>query len=148
MVDIAHKEPTDRQATAAGRMRVSAEVLDAVESSKGRKGSVIAVATVAAIQAAKRTADFIPLCHSLQLASIDVDFELDREKSEVCCTAAAKCSGRTGVEIEALLAVHVGLLTVYDMCKAIDRGMEVVSVRLLSKSGGASGDYQTPDSPS
>ena len=145
MVEVGHKEATVRQATAAGSMRVSPEVMDAVESSKGRKGSVVAVATIAAIQAAKRTPDFIPLCHPVQISGIDVDFELDRENLQVRCTAAVRCTGRTGVEMEALLAVHAGLLTVYDMCKSIDRGMEVVSVRLLSKSGGRRGDYTASD---
>ncbi|MCY4324406.1 MAG: cyclic pyranopterin monophosphate synthase MoaC [Betaproteobacteria bacterium] len=145
MVETGHKQPTDRQAVAAGSLRASRAVIDEVDSCKGSKGSVVAVATIAAIQAAKRTSDFIPLCHPLALTGIDVDFATDRDKSLVHCKATVLCTGRTGVEMEALLAVHVGLLTVYDMCKSVDRGMEVVSVRLLAKSGGVSGDYQAPD---
>ncbi len=143
MVDVAGKEPTLRTAVASGTLRACAAVLDAVASGAGPKGPVASVAATAAIMAAKRTGDLIPMCHPLQLDSVDVAIAADREAAAVTCRATVKSFGRTGVEMEALTAVHVGLLTVYDMCKAIDRSMEIASIKLISKSGGKQ-DYQAP----
>ncbi len=109
-----------------------------------KKGDVLGIARIAAIQGAKRTADLIPLCHPLPVTRVAVDFELDAARSEVRCTAQVETRGRTGVEMEALTAVQVGLLTVYDMCKAADRGMVMGDIRVLAKSGGKSGDWVAP----
>lgn len=117
-------------------MRANAMALRAVETGGGAKGSVSAVAAVAAIQAAKRCSEIVPLCHMLPLDSVAVDFAVDHETGEVVCTATARAHSRTGVEIEALTAAHVGLLVVYDMCKAVDRSMEVTSIRVTGKRGG------------
>lgn len=136
MVDVSSKPVTRRVATAEGRLRVSAAAIDQIEANTGPKGSVLSVATVAAISGAKRTSDLVPLCHNLTLDKVVVDFNINALESEVVCTATVSTESRTGVEMEALTAVHVGLLTVYDMCKAVDRDMEVVSIRLVDKQGG------------
>jgi cyclic pyranopterin phosphate synthase len=139
MVDVGDKEITQRYARASGRIEMGAATLALVEAGNSKKGDVLGVARIAAIQAAKRAPDLIPLCHPLALTRVGVEFELDRARSAVICTVEVETHGRTGVEIEALTAVQIGLLTVYDMCKAIDRGMRIEGVRLLEKRGGKSG---------
>ena len=142
MVDIADKPVTQRVAVAGAAVAMRPETLALIESGEHKKGDVFAVARVAGIQAAKRCAELIPLCHTLQLARVEVDFEADRESSRVEITARCKLAGQTGVEMEALTAASVAALTIYDMCKAVDRGMVIESVRLLEKSGGKSGSWQ------
>jgi cyclic pyranopterin phosphate synthase len=144
MVDVGQKAETQRSATAAGRVVMQPETLRRIVEGSAAKGDVLAVARIAAIQGAKRTADLIPLCHPLPLTRVSVDFVVDRDASAVECTATAETFGRTGVEMEALTAVSVGLLTIYDMCKAIDRGMRFENVRLLEKKGGKSGHWTAP----
>jgi len=144
MVDVGAKEVTHRVARASGIIRMQAATFELIAQGKARKGDVIGVARIAAIQGAKRTADLVPLCHPLPITRVAVDFELDRERSEVRCTAQVETLGRTGVEMEALTAVQVGLLTVYDMCKAADRGMVMGDIRVLEKRGGKSGEWLAP----
>ena len=141
MVDVATKAVTHRIAVAAGMIRMQATTFDMVASGTAKKGDVLGIARIAAIQAAKRTADLIPLCHPIALTRVAVDLELDAAAQAVHCTATVECDGKTGVEMEALTAVQVGLLTIYDMCKAVDRGMVITEVRLLEKHGGKSGDW-------
>jgi cyclic pyranopterin phosphate synthase len=145
MVDVAAKGQTHRVARAAGTIRMQPATLALVAQGRASKGDVIGVARIAAIQAAKRTAELIPLCHPLPLTHVAVEFELDSADSLVRCTVQAETVGRTGVEMEALTAVQVGLLTIYDMCKAVDRGMVIGDVRLLEKRGGKSGHWVAPD---
>ncbi|HVO05223.1 MAG TPA: cyclic pyranopterin monophosphate synthase MoaC [Burkholderiaceae bacterium] len=144
MVDVAGKAETHRVARARGSIRMQPATLALIAAGQASKGDVIAVARIAAIQAAKRTAELIPLCHPLPLTRVSVDFEVDAASNAVHCTAQAETFGRTGVEMEALTAVHVGLLTVYDMCKAADRSMVMDDIRLLEKSGGRSGHWTAP----
>ncbi|HEY2627687.1 MAG TPA: cyclic pyranopterin monophosphate synthase MoaC [Usitatibacter sp.] len=141
MVDVGGKAVTHRVAVASGAIRMKPATFRIVQSGTSKKGDVLGVARVAAIQAAKRTSELIPLCHPVPLTSVAVEFKLDKKKSRVVCRATVECVAKTGVEMEALTAVQVGLLTVYDMCKAVDRGMVIDSVRLLEKRGGKSGDY-------
>ncbi|MFZ4650755.1 MAG: cyclic pyranopterin monophosphate synthase MoaC [Rubrivivax sp.] len=141
MVDVGAKADTHRIARATGTIRMQPATFELVASGRARKGDVIAVARIAAIQAAKRTADLIPLCHPLPITRVAVEFELDAQSCAVHCTAQVETVGRTGVEMEALTAVQVGLLTVYDMCKAADRGMVMGGIRVLEKRGGKSGDW-------
>ncbi|MBB4842706.1 cyclic pyranopterin phosphate synthase [Paucibacter oligotrophus] len=141
MVDVAAKDVTHRVAVAAGRIRMQPATLALISSGNAKKGDVIGIARIAAIQAAKRTADLIPLCHPLPLTRVTVDFELDEVASAVQCRAQVETLGRTGVEMEALTAVQIALLTVYDMCKAVDRGMVMEQIRVLEKQGGKSGDW-------
>jgi cyclic pyranopterin phosphate synthase len=141
MVDVSAKAETHRVARASGVIRMKPETFALVASGQAKKGDVIAVARIAAIQGAKRTADLVPLCHPLPITRVAVDFDLDESRSEVRCTAQVETFGRTGVEMEALTAVQVGLLTVYDMCKAADRGMVMDGIRVLKKAGGKSGDW-------
>ncbi len=141
MVDVGEKPETSRRATATGRIVMRPETLAQIAAGSAAKGDVLGVARIAAIQAAKRTADLIPLCHPLALTRVAVDFVIDRQADAVECTSSAECSGRTGVEMEALCATSVGLLTIYDMCKAMDRGMRIEGIRLLEKSGGKSGHW-------
>jgi cyclic pyranopterin phosphate synthase len=141
MVDVASKDVTHRMARATGCIRMQAATFERIAGGTAHKGDVIAIARIAAIQGAKRTADLIPLCHPLALTRVGVDFELDAAAHAVRCTAQVETLGRTGVEMEALTAVQVGLLTVYDMCKAMDRGMVIDGVRLLEKAGGKSGHW-------
>jgi cyclic pyranopterin phosphate synthase len=141
MVDVAGKNETARVARAAGRIVMQAQTLKLIASGRARKGDVLGVARIAAIQAAKRTAELIPLCHPLALTRIDIEFNTDRKARAVECVAIVATVGRTGVEMEALTAVAAGLLTVYDMCKAADRGMRLEDIRLLEKSGGRSGRW-------
>ncbi|RZI61633.1 MAG: cyclic pyranopterin monophosphate synthase MoaC [Rubrivivax sp.] len=141
MVDVSGKDVTHRVARAAGRIRMKPETLILIRDGNARKGDVIGVARIAAIQAAKRTSDLVPLCHPLPITRVAVEFELDEADSAVICTAQVETLGRTGVEMEALTAVQVGLLTVYDMCKAADRGMVMEQIRVLEKQGGKSGEW-------
>ena len=144
MVDVAAKPETHRVAVAAGSIRMRAETLSIVKSGTAKKGDVLGVARIAAIQAAKRTSELIPLCHPVPLTSVAVDFSIDEAGSRVECRATVECTARTGVEMEALTAVQVALLTIYDMCKAVDRGMVMEATRLLEKRGGKSGAYIAP----
>src|SRR5262245_16992197 len=146
MVDVASKDETHRVARARGSIRMQAATLELIASGRASKGDVIGIARIAAIQAAKRTAELIPLCHPLPLTHVSVEFEIDRTAGAVHCTVQAETVGRTGVEMEALTAVQVGLLTVYDMCKAADRGMVMGDIQLLEKSGGRSGHWVAPAS--
>ena len=141
MVDVAAKAETHRIAKATGTIRMLPATFELIRSGSARKGDVLGVARVAAIQAAKRTSELVPLCHPLPITRVAVDFELDAAASSVRCTAQVETVGRTGVEMEALTAVQIGLLTVYDMCKAADRGMVIGDVRVLEKHGGKSGDW-------
>lgn len=144
MVDIGAKDDTTRRALAAGAIRMDKATLEMIAAGGAKKGDVLGVARVAAIQAAKRTSELVPLCHPLALTRLAVDFELDGEKSCVRCMVTAETTGKTGVEMEALTAVSIGLLTIYDMCKAVDRGMVIDDVRLLRKEGGKSGVWEAP----
>ena len=142
MVDIGSKVVTERIAAAAARVSMQNETLTLLQSEANPKGDVLAVARVAGIQAAKKCADLIPLCHPLMLSSVTVDFEVDHTTACINIMATCKVSGMTGVEMEALTAASVAALTIYDMCKAIDKGMQIDAVRLLSKDGGKSGSWQ------
>jgi len=141
MVDVGGKTVTRRVAIATGRITMRTQTFERIRSGTASKGDVLGVARIAAIQGAKRTADLIPLCHPIALTRVAVELELDAATPAVVCTARVECEGRTGVEMEALTAVQVGLLTVYDMCKAIDRAMVITDVRLLEKHGGQSGSF-------
>ncbi len=143
MVDVGDKPTTRRIAVAEGRICMQAETLVLIKEGGHKKGDVLAVARIAAIMAAKKTADLIPLCHPIALTKVNVDFET--EDRSVLCRVTAQSQGQTGVEMEALTAVQVGLLTIYDMCKAIDRGMHMEAIGLLHKSGGKSGDWNRGD---
>jgi cyclic pyranopterin phosphate synthase len=144
MVDVAAKAETLRRAVACGRITMLPATLARIRVGSIGKGDVIGIARIAAIQAAKRTSDLIPLCHPLPLTRVEARFELDDASSSVGCTVTAETVGRTGVEMEALTAVSVGLLTIYDMCKAIDRGMTMSEISLLEKLGGRSGHWVRP----
>ena len=141
MVDVSEKSETSRTAVAAGRVCMNRETFELVKSGGMKKGDVLGAAQIAGIMAAKRTPDLIPMCHTLLLSGVDMAFELNDEECTVEITATVRCQGVTGVEMEALTAVSVAALTVYDMCKAVQKDMEITDVRLLSKSGGKSGDY-------
>lgn len=142
MVDVGAKAQTHRIAVACGSIVMQPETFRRVAGGRAEKGDVLGVARIAAIQAAKRTPELIPLAHPIALTRVGVEFELDAGRSAVTLVATAECRGRTGVEMEALVAASVGLLTVYDMCKAVDRGMRMEGVRLLEKRGGRSGLWQ------
>jgi cyclic pyranopterin phosphate synthase len=141
MVDVGDKAETRRVAVARGRIAMQPATLARIREGSAAKGDVLGVARLAAIQGAKRTSDLIPLCHPVGLTRVAVEFEITEDPPAVDCIATAECLSRTGVEMEALTAVSVGLLTVYDMCKAVDRGMRIVDVRLLEKKGGKSGHW-------
>ena len=141
MVDVAGKADSHRIARASGRIRMLPATLALITQGQAKKGDVIGIARIAAIQAAKRTSDLIPLCHPLPLTRVAVDFDIDAAASSVTITVQAETVGRTGVEMEALTAVQLGLLTIYDMCKAVDRGMVMDDIRLLEKQGGKSGHW-------
>lgn len=141
MVDVGSKDDTHRIAVASGRIRMKAETLALIQSGTAKKGDVLGIARIAAIMATKRTSDLIPLCHPLALTRVAVDFSIDADTSSVTCVAQVETVGKTGVEMEALTAVQIGLLTIYDMCKAVDRGMVINDVRVLEKHGGKSGDW-------
>ena len=139
MVDVGDKSITQRTAVAAGYIEMQASTLQLIQRGDHKKGDVLGIARVAGIMATKRTSDLIPLCHPLSLTHVSVEFELDEKKQRVNCTVTAQTNGQTGVEMEALTGVQIALLTIYDMCKAVDRGMIISDVRLLQKSGGKSG---------
>jgi cyclic pyranopterin phosphate synthase len=142
MVDVGAKSETERIARAAGRIRMQPATLALIREGSAKKGDVLGIARIAAIQAAKRTGDLIPLCHPIPLTRVAVEFTIDVEASTIACETVAQTVGRTGVEMEALTATAVALLTIYDMCKAVDRGMVVEEVRLLEKAGGKSGHWR------
>ena len=145
MVDVAAKGETRRIARATGSIIMRPATLKKILEGRAKKGDVLGVARIAAIQAAKRTAELIPLCHPLALTKVSVEFSVDQKARAVKCLATAETVGRTGVEMEALTAVNVGLLTIYDMCKAVDRGMRMENIRLLHKEGGKSGLWRARD---
>lgn len=142
MVDVSAKEDTARTAVAAGRVLVNEETFRLIRSGGMKKGDVLAVAQVGGIMGAKKTSELIPMCHPIMLSGVDIDLELREETHSVEITATAKCMGATGVEMEALTAVSVAALTVYDMCKAVQRDIEISDIRLLKKSGGKSGVFE------
>ncbi|HEY5740518.1 MAG TPA: cyclic pyranopterin monophosphate synthase MoaC [Gammaproteobacteria bacterium] len=142
MVDIGDKQATARRAVAGGRIVMQPATLALIEQGGHKKGDVLGVARVAGIMATKRTAELVPMCHPLALTHVAVDFEIDTDNSAVECTVTAETAGKTGVEMEALTGVQVALLTIYDMCKAVDRGMVIEAVRLLEKAGGKSGHWK------
>ncbi|MCP5015590.1 MAG: cyclic pyranopterin monophosphate synthase MoaC [Ketobacter sp.] len=142
MVDVTDKDITSREATAEALVRMQAETLNLITEGKHKKGDVFAVARIAGIQAAKKTSDLIPLCHPLMLSSVKVELTPLPDQNAVLITAVCKLAGRTGVEMEALTAVSVAALTLYDMCKAVDKGMVVEQIRLIEKLGGKSGHWQ------
>ncbi len=144
MVDVGGKSSTHRIAIADGSIRMQAETLQLIESGAHKKGDVLGIARVAGIMAAKKTSELIPLCHPLFLSRIEIILELNPDENTVYCQAHVETTGQTGVEMEALQAVQTSLLTIYDMCKAIDRGMTIESVGLLEKSGGKSGKWTRP----
>ncbi|MCL0034774.1 cyclic pyranopterin monophosphate synthase MoaC [Dehalococcoidia bacterium] len=139
MVDVSEKQITQRVAIAKGVVKMNPSTLELIEGGQAAKGDVLAVAQMAGIMAAKKTSELIPLCHPLRLGSVAVEFQLDREGSMVEITATVRAAERTGLEMEALTAVAVSALTIYDMCKAVDRGMMIEGIRLVRKSGGKSG---------
>ena len=141
MVDVSEKEVTSRTAVATGTIRVNSEIMDAIINQKVKKGDVLGVARIAGIMGVKNTSTLIPLCHTLLLQKCSIDFELDEKQNEIKATCIVKTDGKTGVEMEALTGVTVTLLTIYDMCKAIDKGMELGEIHLVRKSGGKSGDF-------
>jgi cyclic pyranopterin phosphate synthase len=141
MVDVGAKSETHRIAVAAGTIRMKPETLALIISGNAKKGDVLGIARIAAIMGAKRTSDLVPLCHPLPITRVAVDFEIDEPANSVHCRAQVETVGKTGVEMEALTAVQVGLLTIYDMCKAVDRGMLMTNVRVMEKHGGKSGAW-------
>jgi cyclic pyranopterin phosphate synthase len=144
MVDVSAKGETHRVARATGEIRMQPATLALIRQGSAKKGDVLGVARIAAIQGAKRTSELIPLCHPLPITRVAVEFEVDEAHSSVRCSAQVETMGRTGVEMEALTAVQVGLLTIYDMCKAADRGMVMGGIRVLEKRGGKSGEWLAP----
>ena len=144
MVDVANKAETHRLARAVGRIMMQPATLRQIISGSAKKGDVLGIARIAGIQAAKHTSTLIPLCHPLALTRVEIDFKIERRHNAVTCTAIAETVGRTGVEMEALTAASVALLTIYDMCKAVDRGMTITGVRLREKHGGKSGSFVLP----
>lgn len=141
MVDVGNKEITSREAVAIGRIRMSADSFAAVAEGRAKKGDVLGVAQVAGIMAAKKTSDLIPLCHTLILTKVSVEFAMFPETCEIEAACTVRCDGKTGVEMEALTGVSTALLTVYDMCKAVDKRMEINGIHLVEKHGGKSGDF-------
>ena len=141
MVDVSAKASTHRVAVAEGRIQMEPATLALIQSGTAKKGDVLGIARIAGIQGAKKTSDLIPLCHPIGLTRVAVEFEVEVAEHRVLCRATAECTGQTGVEMEALTACSVALLTIYDMCKAVDRGMTISGVRLREKRGGKSGDY-------
>ena len=142
MVDVGDKAATRRLAVAEGRIRMQAETLELILKGGHKKGDVLGIARVAGIMAAKKTAELIPLCHPLALTHVEINLEPEAEENLVYCRARVETTGQTGVEMEALTAVQIALLTIYDMCKAVDRGMSIEQVQLLEKSGGKSGAWK------
>lgn len=146
MVDISDKSDTVRTAVAAGRVLVSEETLSLIESGGMKKGDVLGTAQIGGIMGTKRTPDIIPMCHPVMLSGVDIDFELNHEDLAVEITATARCTGATGVEMEALTGVSVAALTIYDMCKAVQKDMVISDIRLIEKTGGKSGDFKRGES--
>lgn len=144
MVDVGDKSETHRVAVVRGDITMLPTTFAMVKAGNAKKGDVLGIARIAGIQAAKRSSDLIPLCHPIPLTRVAVDFELDEASSTVTCTVTAETVGRTGVEMEALTAASIALLTIYDMCKAVDRGMQINAIRLLEKHGGKSGHWHSP----
>ena len=142
MVDVGDKAHTKRIAIASGKISMLAATLKLILQGDSKKGDVLGIARIAAIQGSKRTADLIPLCHPISLTRVAVTFEIDEKHTSITCTVTTETTGQTGVEMEALTAVSVGLLTIYDMCKAVDRGMTIGEIKLLEKHGGKSGDWK------
>jgi cyclic pyranopterin monophosphate synthase len=141
MVDVGDKPATKRNAVASGIIKLLPATLKLIQQGDAKKGDVLGIARIAAIQASKRTSDLIPLCHPIALTKVIITFEIDEKHTSIVCTATTETTGQTGVEMEALTAVSVGLLTIYDMCKAVDRGMVMGEIKLLEKHGGKSGDW-------
>ena len=141
MIDVSDKKITTRVARASGTITLNDEALSSVVKMNNKKGDVLNAARLAGIHAAKQTSNLIPLAHNVSLNSVDIDFEFDKNTNEILSIAQVKSEGKTGVEIEAMIAVQISLMTIYDMCKYLDRGMEINKVRLLSKTGGKSGNY-------
>lgn len=141
MVDVSEKNVTERIAIAKGKIYVNSEVMDAVLNQTVKKGDVLGVARVAGIMGVKRTSDLIPMCHPLMISKCSVDFDINKEKNYIEAICTVKVEGKTGVEMEALTGVNITLLTIYDMCKAIDKTMEISDIHLLKKTGGKSGDF-------
>ncbi len=142
MVDIGSKSDTQRVAIAQGSIRMMPQTLQLIMQGDAKKGDVLGIARIAAIQASKRTSDLIPLCHSISLTKVDVAFEIESNTNTIHCRVTAECNGKTGVEMEALTATSVGLLTIYDMVKAADKGMVISEIKLLEKQGGKSGHWK------
>ncbi|MCY4050966.1 MAG: cyclic pyranopterin monophosphate synthase MoaC [Gammaproteobacteria bacterium] len=141
MVNVGDKTETQRIAIAEGRINMSPKTLELIKSANTKKGDVLAVARVAGIMAAKKTSELIPLCHSIMLTNVDISLELEEDHQSVFCQVTSRTTERTGVEMEALVGVQIALLTVYDMCKSVDRAMEITDVRLVHKAGGKSGEW-------
>jgi len=141
MVDVSEKNVTDRVATASGQIKFSQAVMDAVVGGTSKKGDVLGVARIAGIMAVKETAHLIPLCHMIQISKCSVDFEIDEEKCLITAICTVRTEGKTGVEMEAMTGVSLALLTIYDMCKAIDKKMEITAIHLVKKTGGKSGEF-------
>ncbi|MDX1915589.1 MAG: cyclic pyranopterin monophosphate synthase MoaC [Methylophilus sp.] len=141
MVDVGDKAHTKRIAVASGCIQMLASTLALIQQGNAKKGDVLGIARIAAIQGSKRTADLIPLCHPISLTKVSVTFDIKEAQSSIVCRVTAETTGQTGVEMEALTAVSVALLTIYDMCKAVDRGMTISNIKLLEKHGGKSGDW-------
>jgi len=144
MVDIGDKQSTARRAVVKGQISMKTETLELIIEGKHKKGDVLGIARTAGIMATKRTADLIPLCHPLALTHVSVDFAIDEANNSIECTVITETRGQTGVEMEALTGAQIALLTIYDMCKAVDRGMVIGDIRLIEKSGGKSGHWKTP----
>lgn len=142
MVDVGDKKETHRIARAAGAIRMAPETFARIQAGDAKKGDVLGIARIAAIQASKRTGDLIPLCHPIPLTRVAVEFSINQPAGAIDCRVVAETVGRTGVEMEALTAASVALLTIYDMCKAVDRGMTISQIRLLEKQGGKSGHWK------
>ncbi len=141
MVDVGDKASTRRVAVASGKISMLPSTLALIQSGDAKKGDVLGVARIAAIQASKKTSELIPLCHPISLSKVSITFDVDEKHTCITCTATAETTGQTGVEMEALVSVSVGLLTIYDMCKAVDRGMVMGEIKLLEKMGGKSGHW-------
>lgn len=144
MVDVANKAETHRLAKATGRIVMQPATLQQIIAGSAKKGDVLGIARIAGIQAAKHTSTLIPLCHPLALTRVEIDFKIERRRNAISCTATAETVGRTGVEMEALTAASIALLTIYDMCKAVDRGMRIETLQLEEKRGGKSGIWKAP----
>lgn len=142
MVDISEKEITHRVAIARGQINMQSETLAKIKAGDHKKGDVLTISRVAAIMAAKKTSELIPLCHPIMLTKVNVEFEIDEHNNAICCVVTTHTRERTGIEMEALMAVNAGLLTIYDMCKAVDRGMEINNIHILKKAGGKSADWE------